>query len=79
MFTFCIQAIVCFNALISTALAVDYAHLLPYNFIEKCKSTEYFDLNFFTCRECETTLGLQSSLNRKYNIYLNIIKNNFFI
>lgn len=29
-----------------------------YNHIESCKSTEYYDVNYFLCRECDPQLYL---------------------
>lgn len=36
-----------------------------YNPIESCKSTEYYDVNYFACRECDPRLSLIPSENGK--------------
>ncbi|XP_055326927.1 meckelin [Sitodiplosis mosellana] len=34
-----------------------------YNHIEHCKSSEYYDVNYFMCRECDPQLNLMPSTN----------------
>lgn len=34
-----------------------------YNRIESCKPSEYYDVNYFMCRECEPELNLMPSKN----------------
>lgn len=36
-----------------------------YNRIEDCKSTEYYDVNYFMCRECDPQSNLMPSKNGK--------------
>lgn len=36
-----------------------------YNRIENCKSSEYYDVNYFMCRECDPQLNLMPSKNGK--------------
>lgn len=36
------------------------------NRIENCKATEYFDVNFFVCRECDPQLNLTPSNDGKW-------------
>lgn len=36
-----------------------------YNHIENCKPSEYFDVNYFLCRECDPQLNLIPSTNGK--------------
>lgn len=36
-----------------------------YKRIESCKPSEYYDVNYFMCRECEPQLNLMPSKNGK--------------
>lgn len=45
-----------------------------YNRIESCKSSEYYDVNYFMCRECEPELNLIPSKNGKNRNHKNIKK-----
>lgn len=36
-----------------------------YNRIESCKSSEYYDVNYFMCRECDPEINLMPSRNGK--------------
>lgn len=36
-----------------------------YNRIENCKPSEYYDVNYFLCRECDPHLNLIPSKNGK--------------
>lgn len=38
-----------------------------YNGIDSCKSSEYYDVNYFVCRECDPQLNLMPSKNGKEN------------
>lgn len=45
-----------------------------YNRIESCKSSEYYDVNYFMCRECDPQLNLMPSKNGKiYRIKLQML------
>lgn len=40
-----------------------------YNHIENCKSSEYYDVNYFVCRECDPQLNLMPSKNGKLLLF----------
>lgn len=37
-----------------------------YNHIESCKSSEYYDINYFLCRKCDPQSNLVPSDNGKF-------------
>lgn len=52
--------------IVGTNAVLEVTQRLAYNHIGKCKSNEYFDSDFFLCKVCDVTLGLQPTLSRKY-------------
>lgn len=60
-------------------ISADENTVFLYNHIENCKSSEYYDVNYFICRECDPQLNLIPSRNGKKLISVNSVKIMIFI
>ena len=43
------------------AYAADESNVFLFNSIEQCKATEYFDVNYFACKQCDESMNLMPS------------------
>lgn len=44
----------------------DDNNIFLYNSIDRCKSNEYFDVNYFVCKPCDSNLFLMRAINGEY-------------
>lgn len=52
-----------------TTVNGDDSNIVLFNKIDNCKSSEYFDVNYFACRLCDPQMGLIPAKNGKFMHY----------
>lgn len=59
--------------ILTTFCAANENSVFLYNRIETCKTSEYYDINYFVCRECDPQLNLVPAANGESSTRLQII------
>lgn len=62
--------LLCLTDILIVYIVANENTVFLYNHIENCKSTEYYDVNYFLCRECDPQLNLLPSQNGKKSSFL---------